>query len=146
MEIAIIVEGKNDKTRLSRVLSPDVPIHCTYGTLNTKRLESLRKTVGQRQVYLFLDNDASGRRIRGMLGDVFPDAEHLYTRRGYRGVEGTPEEYLIQQLEKAGLEDYIVYPEPGVPYRPEPHETGEEDETKNAPHPEERFQHPMRNA
>jgi toprim domain protein len=146
LEIAIIVEGKNDKIRLSRVLSPDVPIHCTYGTLNAGRLESLRKTVGQRQVYLFLDNDASGRRIRGMLGDVFPDAEHLYTRRGYRGVEGTPEEYLIQQLEKAGLEEYIAYPEPEVPYRPLPLETGGEDESKKAPHPEERVKNRMRNA
>lgn len=114
MDIAIIVEGKNDKSRLSRVLSPDVPIHCTFGTLNPGRLDSLRRIVGQRQVYLFLDNDASGRRIRGILSDVFPDAEHLYTRRGYKGVEGTPEEYLIQQLEKAGLEEYIVYPDPAV--------------------------------
>lgn len=46
-----------------------------------------------------------------MLREVFPDAEHIYTRRGYKGVEGTPEEYLIQQLEKAGLESYIVYPQ-----------------------------------
>ena len=112
MDIAIIVEGKNDKSRLSRVLSPDIPIFCTYGTLNTSRIEKLRKAVGDRDVYLFTDPDASGRRIRGVLRDVFPDAEHIYTRRGYSGVESTPEEYLIQQLEKAGLEAYIVYPEP----------------------------------
>ncbi|WP_276354033.1 DNA primase [Cohnella caldifontis] len=119
MDFAIIVEGKNDKSRLSRVLSPDVPIHCTFGTMGPDRLDSLRRTVGHRQVYLFLDNDASGRRIRGMLSDVFPDAEHLYTRKGYKGVEGTPEEYLIQQLEKAGLEEYIRYPDPSV-YPPDP--------------------------
>lgn len=117
MDVVIIVEGKNDKTRLARVLSPEVPIHCTFGTLSTLRIESLRKAVGDRQVYLFTDHDASGRRIRGVLRDVFPDAEHIYTRKGYKGVEGTPEEYLIQQLEKAGLEEYIVYPEP-VPYTP----------------------------
>ena len=112
MDIAIIVEGKNDKSRLSRVLSPDIPIHCTFGTLNTNRIEALLKAVGNSQVYLFTDPDASGRRIRGVLRDVFPDAEHIYTRRGYNGVEGTPEEYLIQQLEKAGLEAYILYPDP----------------------------------
>ncbi|MBB6670908.1 toprim domain-containing protein [Cohnella nanjingensis] len=112
MEIAIIVEGKNDKSRLARVLSPEVPVYCTFGTLNTNRIEALRKAVGDRQVYLFTDPDASGRRIRGVLRDVFPDAEHLYTRRGYAGVEGTPEEYLIQQLEKAGLEAFILYPDP----------------------------------
>ncbi|MFC5702891.1 toprim domain-containing protein [Cohnella faecalis] len=112
MDVAIIVEGKNDKSRLSRVLSPAVPVHCTFGTLNTDKIEKLRKEIGHRQVYLFTDPDSSGRRIRGVLRDVFPDAEHIYTRRGYAGVEGTPEEYLIQQLEKAGLEEYILYPEP----------------------------------
>lgn len=119
LHIAIIVEGKNDKNRLSRVLSPSIPIHCTYGTLNAGRMEALRKAVGNRQVYLLTDNDASGQRIRGMLRDLFPDAEHIYTRRGYQGVEGTPEEYLIQQLEKAGLGEYILYPDP-IPYQSSP--------------------------
>lgn len=41
-----------------------------------------------------------------------PDAGHIYTRRGYAGVEGTPDEYNITQLEKAGLEEFIIYPEP----------------------------------
>ena len=43
-----------------------------------------------------------------MLRDAFPDAEHIHTRKGYSGVEKTPEVYLIEQLEKAGLEAYIV--------------------------------------
>jgi len=120
MDAVIIVEGKKDKLRLSRVLSSDIAIYCTYGTLSDRRLNALRRLVGSRPVYLFLDNDRSGRRIRGMLAEVFPDAEHIYTRRGYRGVEGTPEEYLIQQLEKAGLDEYIVYPEGLYP----PYENG----------------------
>jgi len=111
VDIVIIVEGKKDKARLSRVLSPDVPIHCTYGSLSSERIEKLRHAAGNRQVYLFMDNDASGRKIRAMLCDVFPDAVQIYTRKGYNGVEGTPEEYLIRQLEKAGLEEYIVYPD-----------------------------------
>ncbi|MGZ9585381.1 toprim domain-containing protein [Paenibacillus marinisediminis] len=112
MELAIIVEGKNDKSRLRRLLTDDVMLLCTYGTLNTNRMEALRKQAGDRPVYLFMDNDASGKKIRGVLREVFPDAEHIYTRRGYAGVEGTPEEYLIQQMEKAGLEEYILYPDP----------------------------------
>jgi len=119
MHLTIIVEGKNDKTRLARALSPEIPIHCTFGTLNTNRIEQLRKAVGDRHVYLFTDNDSSGRRIRGMLRDVFPDADHIYTRKGYDGVEGTPVEYIIQQLEKAGLEEYILYPDPASVWPPE---------------------------
>ncbi|CAG7659119.1 toprim domain-containing protein [Paenibacillus allorhizosphaerae] len=110
MSIAIIVEGKNDKSRLRRLLTDEIVIYCTFGSLNTERLESLKKKIGTREVFLFTDNDSSGKKIRGILRDTFPDAEQIYTRRGYAGVEGTPDEYLIQQLEKAGLEEFIVYP------------------------------------
>lgn len=110
MDIAIIVEGKNDKSRLRRVLHEDVPILCTFGTPGSEQLEKLLKQAGHSQVYIFTDNDSSGKRIRGRLRDIFPDAEHIYTRKGYPGVEHTPEEYLIEQLEKAGLDDHIVYP------------------------------------
>lgn len=112
MPIAIIVEGKNDRSRLRRLLTEDILILCTYGTLNTDKLEQIKKQIGQRDVYLFTDNDPSGKRIRGVLRDAFPDAEQIYTRKGYAGVEGTPDEYIVQQLEKAGLDEYIRYPEP----------------------------------
>ncbi len=112
MSIAIIVEGKNDKSRIKRLLTDEIAVYCTFGTPGTDTLEMLKKKIGQRHVFVFTDNDSSGKRIRGILRDVFPDAEQMYTRKGYAGVEGTPEEYLIQQLEKAGLEEYIVYPSP----------------------------------
>ncbi|GIP40752.1 hypothetical protein J31TS4_40320 [Paenibacillus sp. J31TS4] len=115
MSVAIIVEGKNDRSRLRRVLTDDVFVFCTYGTPGTASLFRLAKTVGDLPVFIFTDNDASGKKIRALLSDTFPDAEQIYTRRGYAGVEGTPEEYLIQQLEKAGLEEYIVYPPPALP-------------------------------
>jgi toprim domain protein len=112
MDIVIIVEGKNDRSRLSRLLSRDVTILCTFGTPGAKQLQQLVKKAANSEVYIYTDNDASGKRIRGMLCDLFPDAEQLYTKAGYAGVEGTPDEHLILQLEKAGLEEYIVYPEP----------------------------------
>ncbi|QWU15352.1 toprim domain protein [Paenibacillus sophorae] len=115
MSITIIVEGKNDRSRLRRLLMPEVEILCTFGTLNTLKLETLRKQVGDSEVYLYMDNDSSGKKIRGVLRDAFPGAEHIYTRRGYAGVEGTPDEYNISQLEKAGLEEFIIYPDP-TPY------------------------------
>lgn len=108
----IIVEGKNDKKRLSKLLSSEIGIHCTYGTPGTERLERIKKLAADAHVYIFTDNDASGRKIRAILSDALIDADHIYTKRGYAGVEGTPDEYLIQQLEKAGLEEYIIYPDP----------------------------------
>jgi len=113
MDILMIVEGKNDRARLARLLTKDIPILCTFGTPSPKRLQELEKKASGRAVYIYTDNDASGKRIRGMLNDLFPDAVQLYTKSVYHGVEGTPDEHLIRQLEKAGLEEYIVYPEPG---------------------------------
>ncbi|MHA6483082.1 toprim domain-containing protein [Paenibacillus sp. strain BS8-2] len=112
MDVTIVVEGKNDRNRLKRVIDDRIQILCTYGTPGAAQLEKIRKDSGHRHVFVFTDNDSSGRRIRGMLSDIFPDAEHIYTRRGYSGVEHTPEEYLIEQLEKAGLGEYIMYPAP----------------------------------
>ncbi len=108
MDFAIIVEGKNDKSRLRRLLDSEIPILCTYGTPGTKRLNELKKKIGDRQIFIFTDNDAPGKKIRSALRDTFPDAEHMYTKRGYAGVEGTPEEYLLRQLEKAGLQEFIA--------------------------------------
>lgn len=116
MTIAIIVEGKNDRKQLRRVLSADIHIECTFGTPGTESVERLKKRLRAfSTLFVFTDNDASGKRIRAILGDAFPDAEPIYTRKGYAGVEGTPEEYLIEQLEKAGLEEYILYPPPAYP-------------------------------
>lgn len=112
MTISIIVEGKNDRSKLRRLLDEDVRIFCTFGTLNTDKLEALRKQVKEDELFLFLDNDPSGKKIRGILRDTFPEATQIYTRRGYAGVEGTPDEYVIAQLEKAGLEEFIIYPPP----------------------------------
>jgi toprim domain protein len=106
----IIVEGKNDRSRLRRLVDERIGIVCTFGTPGTQRVEKLKKAVGSLPVYVFTDNDAPGKKIRGILRDAFPDAENIYTRAGYAGVEGTPEEYLIQQLEKAGLDEHILYP------------------------------------
>ncbi|AWB45896.1 DNA primase [Paenibacillus sp. CAA11] len=112
MAITVIVEGKNDKSKLRRLLSPEIKILCTFGSLSSLKLDQLRKQAGDDEIYLFMDNDASGKKIRGILRDAFPDAEQIYTRRGYAGVEGTPDEYVIAQLEKAGLEEFILYPPP----------------------------------
>jgi toprim domain protein len=110
MEIVIIVEGKRDKARLKRILTENVLILCTFGTPGTEQLQLLQKQTDDLPIYLFTDNDSSGKRIRYLLRELFPDAEQIYTRPGYAGVEGTPEEYLIQQLEKAGLDEFIIYP------------------------------------
>ena len=103
MNPVIIVEGKNDRRRLLNILGDEVTILCTFGTPGTERIEQLKEYIGVEPVYIFTDNDVSGKKIRAALRDAFPDAEHIYTNKGYAGVEGTPHEYLLRQLEKCGL-------------------------------------------
>jgi toprim domain protein len=108
LAVALIVEGKHDRSKLRRLLSEEVRILCTYGTPSSKQLAQLVKAVGDDEVFIFTDNDSSGRRIRYMISELFSDATHMYTRRGYAGVEGTPDEYLLQQIDKHGLSEYIL--------------------------------------
>ncbi|MFC6334775.1 toprim domain-containing protein [Paenibacillus septentrionalis] len=110
MRVSIIVEGKHDRSKLQQVLTDDVHIVCTFGTPGTKQLQSIAHELRHDEVFVFTDNDSSGRRIRGMLRELFPDAVHIYTKRGYNGVEGTPLDYLALQLEKAGLEEFVIFP------------------------------------
>ena len=109
MPIHVIVEGKNDRSKLKRLVGPEINILCTFGTLNSLKLETLRKKWGMMRFICSWTMTAQVK-IRGVLRDAFPDAVQMYTRRGYAGVEGTPDEYIISQLEKAGLEEYIQYP------------------------------------
>ncbi|MDP5272543.1 toprim domain-containing protein [Chengkuizengella axinellae] len=108
MDAVIIVEGHNDRIHLRKFITDEIEILCTNGTLNSQRLEALIHQIDQKQVIIFTDNDSAGKKIRKILADVFPDAEHLYTKKGYAGVEGTPDEHILSQLEKAELDDYIL--------------------------------------
>lgn len=110
MRISIIVEGKNDRSKLRQVLQGDIHIVCTYGTPGTNQLQTIAHELRHDDVFIFTDNDASGRKIRSLLRELFPEAVHIYTKKGYKGVEGTPLDYLAQQLEKAGLEEFVIFP------------------------------------
>lgn len=102
-DLLIIVEGKNDRRRLRQLVPDEVPIALTYGIPNPERLHQLAKLARHRQVVILTDADPSGRRIRGILGDAFPDAVHLHTKTGYDGVEHTPLDYLENRLRSAGI-------------------------------------------
>lgn len=99
----IIVEGKNDRTQLRRVVPEDIPIVATYGIPNQIRLEQIRRMARHCTVVVMTDADAAGRRIRRILKEVFPDAVDIYTKPGFNGVEHTPIEFLLERLIRAGV-------------------------------------------
>ncbi len=100
---AIIVEGKNDRSRLQTVLPLDIPIITTFGIPNQDRLERIRKAVRHHTVIIFTDADSAGRRIRRILREAFPDAINIYTKPGYNGVEHTPVDYISERFRRLGI-------------------------------------------
>jgi len=99
----LIVEGKNDRSRLRNLVPESLPIALTNGIPSARQLERLEKAALDRQVVIITDADAAGRRIRRLLKDVFPDAIDIHTKPGHAGVEHTPLEYLEERLRFAGV-------------------------------------------
>ncbi|WP_421617008.1 toprim domain-containing protein [Brevibacillus sp. TJ4] len=100
----IIVEGKTDRERLQRVLAEPVPIYCTYGSYSVEKAERLAElTEEASELFLFMDEDESGKKLRRQMAEDFPDALHLYTQKAYGEVARTPLDVLADILERAGF-------------------------------------------
>ncbi len=110
-QFLVIVEGKNDKRQIQRVLPDNVVIATTFGIPNAERLERIRHAAENRTVIILTDQDAAGRRIRRSVLEMIPDAINIYTKSGYNGVEHTPLEYLEERFRKVGIlsEDAVQY-------------------------------------
>jgi toprim domain protein len=100
----IIVEGRKDKERLLQILVEPVEIICTYGTLSEEKIERLILPLQQEEVYILVDADDAGNKLRSQLKRELPHAKHLYTRKMYREVQSTPLEYLAEVLMNAHFE------------------------------------------
>lgn len=86
----LIVEGKNDRKRVKQVLDETVDVICTYGTLSDEKLETLILPIEELDVYILVDEDESGKKLRKQLKRELPNATHLYTQKEYGQVETTP--------------------------------------------------------
>ncbi|MBO8173064.1 MAG: toprim domain-containing protein [Bacillaceae bacterium] len=107
----IIVEGKSDKAKLEKLLDEPVKIVSTNGTLSSEKLEELIMLVEHEDVYILVDADEPGNRLRRQLKREIPHARDLYTRKIYREVAATPIEHLVKILSDAHFEinpDYLL--------------------------------------
>ncbi len=96
----LIVEGTSDRKRVKQVLDERVNVICTYGTLSEEKLEQLILPIEDEDVYILVDADESGEKLRKQLLRELPNATHLYTEKVYGQVETTPLDYLAQVLRK----------------------------------------------
>ncbi|GEL76633.1 toprim domain-containing protein [Tenuibacillus multivorans] len=108
----LIVEGKQDKQRIKRILDDeDVFILCTFGTLGVHAIEELVDDyyLFDRDVYIFTDTDEPGEKLRKMLNQELSHAENIYIDKKYRQVEDTPEYVLASTLQAANMNVKVEY-------------------------------------
>lgn len=94
----MIVEGIADRRRLLPIIAEPIEIICTNGTISAYDLEELLAPYDACELYVFLDADKNGERIRQLFKRGFPWAIHLYTERIYKEVETTPHKVLAAIL------------------------------------------------
>lgn len=104
LDKVILVEGLSDKQRILRVLAEPVEIICTNGTVSPTRLEELLAPYDQLEIYVFVDADKSGEKLRALIKREFPEAFHLYTEPVYREVATTPMRVLATVLLSANID------------------------------------------
>lgn len=117
---AVIVEGKYDKIRLSNIVDAViVPVNgfSVYRDAETAELiRYLAKTTG---IVILTDSDSAGFQIRNKIKDLASGGEiiHVYvpdirgkekrkrepSKQGLLGVEGIPDEVILEAFEKAGV-------------------------------------------
>ncbi|MCM3663360.1 toprim domain-containing protein [Mesobacillus subterraneus] len=109
----IIVEGSSDKRKVQTVLKEPVEIICTNGTIGVSKLDELIDSLFDKDVYILVDADASGEKLRKQFKREFPEANHLYIDKMYREVATAPENHLATVLIGANIDVHAEYLEKG---------------------------------
>ncbi|WP_249871202.1 toprim domain-containing protein [Oceanobacillus saliphilus] len=99
-EKVIIVEGLTDKKQIEKIINDNVTIVCTNGTMGVEKFDELLETyeLDEKDVFIMVDEDKPGMKLRKQLARELPHAEHIYVSREYREVAATPEKILATAL------------------------------------------------
>ncbi|HEU5139961.1 MAG TPA: toprim domain-containing protein [Bacillales bacterium] len=97
----IIVEGKTDKEKIAPLIDEPVHIVCTHGTVGFEQMEELIDFLENKEVYILVDADDAGNKLRKQLKQELPNAKQLYIRKMHKEVARTPGEELLRILENA---------------------------------------------
>jgi toprim domain protein len=109
IEKVIIVEGRSDKQKIENIINEPVEIICTNGTISDARLEELIEELYYKEVYILVDADEAGEKLRKQFRREFPEAEHIYIDRMYREVAAAPNWHIAQVLLRANFDVHYDY-------------------------------------
>ncbi|MGI8384678.1 toprim domain-containing protein [Robertmurraya sp. P23] len=108
-EKVIIVEGTSDKKKVQKVIKEPVDIICTNGTISLSKLDEIIDDLFGKDVYILVDADEAGEKLRRLFKREFPEADHLYIDRTYREVATAPEHHLATVLLGANIDVFAQF-------------------------------------
>ncbi|UII55453.1 toprim domain-containing protein [Cytobacillus spongiae] len=108
-EKVIIVEGTSDRKKVHAIIKEPVEIVCTNGTISMTKLDELIDELYDKDVYILVDADEAGEKLRKQFKREFPEAEHLYIDKMYREVASAPEHHLATVLLGANIDVYTQF-------------------------------------
>lgn len=96
----IIVEGLSDKKQIENIITDSVTILCTNGTFAVERFDELLETyrLDEQDVYILVDEDESGLKLRKKLRLELPHAVHIHVSSEFKEVATTPKHVLATVL------------------------------------------------
>ncbi|MEW4307622.1 toprim domain-containing protein [Rossellomorea marisflavi] len=108
-EKVLIVEGTSDKRKVKDIISEPVEIICTNGTISLTKMDELIDSLLDRDVYILVDADEAGEKLRKQFKREFPEAGHLYIDKMYKEVAAAPEYHLASVLIGANIDVHQQY-------------------------------------
>ncbi|MGD6817284.1 toprim domain-containing protein [Metabacillus sp. 113a] len=105
----IIVEGKSDKKKIQEVINEPIEIICTNGTISLTKMDELIDEYFENDVYILVDTDEAGEKLRKQFVREFPEASHLYIDKMYKEVASAPEHHIASVLLSANIDVQAKY-------------------------------------
>lgn len=109
IEKVIIVEGTSDKRKIANLIKEPVEIICTNGTISASKMDEFIDQLYHKELYILVDADEAGEKLRKQFKREFPHAEHLYIDRTYREVATAPTHHLASVLLGADIDVYTEF-------------------------------------
>ncbi|KUP05149.1 TOPRIM domain-containing protein [Bacillus coahuilensis m2-6] len=109
MEKVIIVEGTTDKRKVQQIIKEPIQILCTNGTISLSKLDELIEELYGKDVYIMVDADPAGEKLRKLFIQEFPEAEHLYIDKSYKQVASSPVQHLASILLGANIDVHAEF-------------------------------------
>ncbi|MFN2744181.1 MULTISPECIES: toprim domain-containing protein [unclassified Bacillus (in: firmicutes)] len=102
-EKVMIVEGKSDKLKVKHVVEEPIDIICTNGTISQTKLDEFAENLYDKDVYILVDADESGEKLRRQLKRELPEASHLYIDKVYKEVAAAPSRHVAEILFRSNI-------------------------------------------